>query len=178
MRAAEQRWGLGAPVARMAAQVHAESWWIPTAQNPVASGLAQFTAPTARWIAEIHPELSPPAPFSPSWALHALVLLDLHLYRTTRPLAAGVVDQVELEECERWAMVLCGYNGGLGWLARDRRLAAGAGADPDRWFCQVEKHSQRRAAAKRENRAYVRRILLDLEHGYLVAGWPGKAACR
>ncbi|MBM4321600.1 MAG: lytic transglycosylase domain-containing protein, partial [Deltaproteobacteria bacterium] len=95
MREAEARWGLGAPVSRFAAQLQAESSWRPTASSGVADGLAQFTPGTAAWISRAYPELGPPAPFSPRWALRALVLYDRHLFEAITGTAT---------DCDRWAM--------------------------------------------------------------------------
>jgi membrane-bound lytic murein transglycosylase MltF len=173
MRAAEAYWGLDAPVSRFAAQIQAESAWQPAAKSSVASGLAQFTDATARAMAARYPELNPAAPLSPAWALRAVVLYDRQIYRQLRPLVAG-----ELAECDRWAMTLAGYNGGPGWVERDRRLAAQRGSDPDGWWGSVELHSQRGPRYKAENRAYVRVILCTFEPRYIEAGWPGQAACR
>jgi len=49
-------WGLEAPVALFAAQVHQESGWREDARSPVgALGLAQFMPGTAAWIAQLYP---------------------------------------------------------------------------------------------------------------------------
>lgn len=168
VRVAHQVMGLAAPVATLAAQVHQESRWRPDARSGAgAEGLAQTMPGTAAWLAEIQPrELHPAQPFNPGWALRALVTYDDWLL--ARVPGAG--------DCERWAFALAGYNGGLGWVQRDRRQARAAGADPDRWFGQVEHHTARADWARRENRGYVRRILTELEPRYRAAGW-GQGAC-
>jgi soluble lytic murein transglycosylase-like protein len=81
---AQRTWGLGAPVARFAAQVHQESGWRADAKSKYASGLAQFTPATADWIAQVYPvEFDGiAAPYSPKWALRALVIYDRHLSRS------------------------------------------------------------------------------------------------
>ena len=76
-----------------------------------------------------------------------------------------------------WAFTLSAYNGGLGWISRDKNRASASGADPARWFGHVEAHSARAGWAFRENRTYVQRILLRLEPAYIAAGWPGEAVC-
>ena len=169
IRVAQAYWGLDAPVARMAGQIHLESAWIPTAKNPVASGLGQFTARTAATMAQLYPELDPPQPFSPVWALRAVVIYDLHLYRGIQAHA----DTSSLPTCTLWAMILSAYNGGPGWLERDRRLAQQRGASPDRWWGAVSEHSRRSAENRRRNRAYVDAILCRFEPAYRLAGWPG-----
>lgn len=172
VRAAHAEWGLGAPVATFAAQVHQESAWRVNARSGVgAEGLAQFMPATADWMAEIYPRsLGPAQPYNPGWALRALVAFDRWLYERNQAAT----------ECDRWAFVLAGYNGGLGWVNRDRRLASAKGADPLAWFDSVERHNAGRSAANfRENRHYPRAILLRWEPMYAAAGWgPGVCADR
>lgn len=167
-REAAAVFGLDAPVARFAAQLHQESGWRADARSPYAQGLAQFTPATATWIAQAYPALSPADPWDPLWSIRAQVAYMGHLWQ-------GVAGAAT--ECDRWAFALSGYNGGPGWVARDRRLASAKGADGSRWFGNTEKHSNRAAWAFKENRAYPRRILLQLEPAYIAAGWPGSAAC-
>lgn len=179
-RLAYQEFGLDAPVALFAAQVHQESSWRSNARSPYADGLTQFTPATADWIAQIYPDLGEAAPFSPGWAMRAMLRYDRHIHARIHrwagdeaaPAVAG-----ELPACERWAMTLSGYNGGPGWVSRDRRLAAAQGADPDLWWGHVERHTARAQWAAAENRGYPRRILLDLEPHYRDAGFRGPATC-
>jgi soluble lytic murein transglycosylase-like protein len=58
-------WGLDAPVATFAGQVHQESGWKPDARSPYAGGLAQFTPATAEWIGGVFPDLAERQPFNP-----------------------------------------------------------------------------------------------------------------
>ncbi len=120
-RCARLAWGLEAPVATFAAQLHQESRWRPNAKSPVgAQGMAQFMPGTARWIATAVPDLAGNQPYNPGWALRALTAYDRWLW-----------DRVEARTpCERMAMALSAYNGGLGWIARDKALAARRGLDP------------------------------------------------
>jgi hypothetical protein len=169
VRAAHAEWGLGAPVATFAAQVHQESAWRVNARSGVgAEGLAQFMPATADWMAEIYPRsLGPAQPYNPGWALRALVAFDRWLYERNQAAT----------ECDRFAFVLAGYNGGQGWVNRDRRLASAKGADPLAWFDSVERHNAGRSAANfRENRHYPRAILLRWEPMYAAAGW-GAGVC-
>lgn len=72
VRTAHAAWGLDAPVAVFAAQVHQESAWRPDAVSHVgAQGLAQFMPATTRWIASQSPELAAQEPYNPTWALRA-----------------------------------------------------------------------------------------------------------
>lgn len=81
-------------------------------------------------------------------------------------------------DCQRMAMALAAYNGGLGWVQRDKGLAKARGADPLIWWDQVERfNAGRSSAAFRENRGYPRRILRSLEPLYLSAGW-GRGVCH
>lgn len=172
VRAAHAEWGLGAPVATFAAQVHQESAWRVNARSGVgAEGLAQFMPATADWMAEIYPRsLGPAQPYNPGWALRAMVAFDRWLYERNQAVS----------ECDRWAFVLAGYNGGNGWVNRDRRLASAMGADPLAWFGHVERHNSGRSASNfKENRHYPRAILLRWEPMYTAAGWgPGVCAAR
>lgn len=169
VRAAHAEWGLDAPIATLAGQVHQESRWRSNARSPVgAQGLAQFMPATADWMAQLYPNsLGPAQPFNPGWALRAMVTYDRWLY--ARNQAAG--------DCDRWAFVLSAYNGGQGWVNRDRALASAKGADKLAWFDSVERFNAGRSAANfRENRHYPRAILLRWEPLYAAAGW-GTGIC-
>lgn len=163
IRASRVDWGLNAPVADFAAQLHQESGWNPAARSPVgAQGLAQFMPSTADWIAGLMPHLAAREPYNPGWAIRALVSYDRWLWQRV-----AVSDG-----CERMAMTLSAYNGGLGWVNRDRRLARARGLDDARWFNSVETVNAGRSAANwRENRHYPQRILRELAPRYL--SWGG-----
>lgn len=166
IRAARVEWGLDAPTATFGAQIHQESGWREDARSPVgAQGLAQFMPATARWWAEMRPASGPAAPWNPGWALRSLAGYDRWLWERVRA----------CDDCNRMAMALAGYNGGLGWVRKDAALAAELGLDPLTWWDNVETvNSGRSSSAKRENRGYPRRILLTLEPRYEAAGWgPG-----
>ena len=58
IRVSRAVWGLEAPVAVFAAQVHTESWWRNgTVSSAGAQGLAQFLPSTAEWLPRAVPEL-------------------------------------------------------------------------------------------------------------------------
>lgn len=167
IRSAHAFWGLDAPVAALAAQVHAESLWRPGAVSAVgARGMAQFMPKTADWIAGLYPHLAENAPHNPAWALRALVTYDRYLW-----------DRVSAADgCQRMAKTLAAYNGGLGWLRRDENLARQKGLDQKLCFGGTDAvNAGRSRAAKKENRDYPRRILLELEPGYQAAGFGGGA---
>lgn len=169
VRAAHAEWGLDAPIATLAAQVHQESTWRANARSQVgAQGLAQFMPTTSAWMAQLYPNtLGANQPLNPGWALRALVTYDRWL--SQRIQARG--------PCEKWAFVLSAYNGGLGWVQKDTRQASAKGADKLAWFDSVERHNAGRSAANfRENRNYPRAILLRWEPLYAAAGW-GAGVC-
>lgn len=168
-RIAHAEWGLDAPVATFAAQVHQESHWKFNARSTAgAQGLGQVMPSTATWLAQLFPKtLGKVEPYNPTWSLMALVSYDRWL-----------ADRVKAHNaCERAAMVLSSYNGGLGWLIKDRKLASAKGADPLAWFGSVERfNAGRSAAAFSENRGYPRLILKRFEPEYIAAGW-GLGVC-
>lgn len=169
LRASHAHWGLDAPVATFAAQVHQESRWRNDARSPVgAQGLAQFMPKTADWFAELYPShLGDNQPYNPGWALQALVLYDRWLYKRL----------TAINECNQWAMVLASYNGGLGWVLKDKKLAARSGADRRIWFDHVERfNAGRNSSAFEENRHYPRVILHRWEKVYEQANW-GQGVC-
>jgi membrane-bound lytic murein transglycosylase MltF len=172
-RISQQEMGLAAPVALFAAQIHQESSWRSDAKSPYAVGLTQFTPATAKWISEIYSDLGDATPYSPVWAMRAMVRYDRHIVERVKPWHAR-----DIPECDKWAFALSGYNGGPGWITRDRRQAENAGHCPDVWWGSVESFSTRSASAFKENRHYVNRILNDLEPRYIAAGWPGASTCH
>lgn len=141
-------WGLNGNTPVMAAQIHQESMWRETAQSKYASGIAQFTPATAEWISGAY-RLGEAQPTNPAWALRALVTYDRHLWDRT----SGV------DDCNRWAFTLAGYNGGAGWIIKERKMARAAGVPADLWFGGVERFSARAEWAWKENRDYPRKIL-------------------
>lgn len=166
VRAAHATWGLDAPVSVFAAQVHTESWWRNNTVSHVgAQGLAQFMPSTAKWLPSVAPETGKPEPFNPGWSLRALCAYDKWLWERNDGASAY----------ERMAFTLSAYNGGQGWVNRDRRLARRRGLDAARWFGAVATvNAGRSAAAWKENRNYPRLILQERQYAYIKAGWgPG-----
>jgi membrane-bound lytic murein transglycosylase MltF len=158
--------GMDAPIPMFAAQIQQESAWNPNAKSPYAEGLTQFTPSTAKWIGQIYPDaLGNVDVYSPSWAMRAMVIYDVHLF-----------DRIKSDPvCDRWAMALSSYNGGLGNLRKDQRLTERMGGDKSKWWGEVEKYTNRAAWARKENRDYPRRILLEKQLQYI--GW-GRLVCR
>lgn len=170
-RAAGEYFGLNASPARLAAQLHQESGWRTDAQSRFAQGPAQFTPATARWLPAVCPEVGPPDPWAPHWAIRAAACYDAWLHRRVKPMAGT------LRPCSRWVYTLRGYNGGEGWLTRERRAAQALNRDPDDWLA-VESIRLRATWAHSENIRYPRRILLTLEPAYINAGWMGQLICK
>jgi soluble lytic murein transglycosylase-like protein len=161
-RAAHSQWGLDAPVATLAAQVHQESAWNPQAVSQVgAAGLAQFMPATARWWCQR--EGFAPAqclPTSPTWALRALVGYDKFLFDRA---------PAQYNERDRMHVALRAYNGGLGhWQAEARATGL-----PQPTVDQVAAacgHASRHPLHCRENVGYPARILGILQLRYATWG--------
>jgi len=171
-REAQRVWGLDAPVATFAAQVHQESRWRSDARSPVgALGLTQFMPSTAVFIGRVDASLSSQdasIALNPRWALRALVTYDFWLWERVQA----------ADYCSRMAFALSGYNGGLGWVYRDQHLASSMGLDKQVWWASVETvNAGRTSAAWTENKAYPRKILTQLTLLYVSAGW-GRGVCQ
>lgn len=167
-RSALRVFGPDAPVATLAAQIDVESRWRPDARSPVgALGIAQFMPTTAEDMAAKHRACAPADPMNPLWGFRCRDLYMRQQMATLRDMADG------LTECDRWGLGSKAYNGGIGWVNRDRRLTAQAGDNPDRW-AEVNRHNAgRSAAAFRENSAYFPKMLARQDR---YATW-GRGVC-
>jgi hypothetical protein len=144
-------WGIEQDGTVFYAQIHQESSWNPEARSVYASGLAQFTPDTADWISRLYPaDLGDKNPLDVRWAIRALVKYDKWLY--DRSSWAETLN-------DRWCFSLSSYNGGAGWVDRDRKLALQNGRSDKKWICNVQHFSNRADWAIRENRDYVDKIL-------------------
>ena len=163
-RAAHSQWGLDAPVAVFAAQVHQESAWRTEALSHVgAQGLAQFMPATARWWCEATGTATADCqPSNPTWAMRALVGYDKWLYDRA---------PAHYTPRDRMWVALRAYNGGLGHWQRE---AASTGlAQPSRAQVDAACGKARRAAVHcKENLGYPYRILVVIQPRYLQWG-PG-----
>ena len=168
VKSAHAFWGLDAPVATFAAQVQAESWWNPKDKSAVgAQGLAQFMPATAKWLPQVVPAVGNADPWNPAWSLRALVAYDKWLWDRA----------VAVNDCERMAFTLSAYNGGEGWVKRDKALAKRKGLDTMRWWGNVATVNAGRSKGNwKENRDYPDRILLNFEPLYERAAW-GTGMC-
>lgn len=173
-REARAVWGMDAPVSVFAAQIHTESWWRnDTVSRVGAQGLAQFMPATARWLPTVAPETGTPAPFNPAWSLRACVTYDKWLHDRLNPMRGNA-----LAACDRMAFALSAYNGGMGWVGKDRALAARAGRNPDRWFGHVaDVNAGRGKSAIRENRRYVT-LIFQRQRAYIATGWGPGVSCE
>jgi soluble lytic murein transglycosylase-like protein len=160
VRAAHAAWGLDAPIAVFAAQIHQESGWNPEAVSRVgARGMAQFMPGTAAWWCDLNGQAANDCqPTNPVWAMRALVGYDRWLFERV---------QGPTEFDRLWA-TLRAYNGGLGHWQREAATVRPA----------VDHHTVDSACGKArrhvsfcpENLGYPRRILLVLQQRYLAWG--------
>lgn len=161
IRAAQAEWGLGAPVAVFAAQVHQESGWRADAVSRVgARGLGQFMPATATWWCNMLGLAAEQCqPHNPTWAINALVGYDHWLYQRT---PAHYTPQ------DRMWVALRGYNGGLGhWQAEARSTGL---REPTRAQVDAACGQARRSLVHcAENLGYPQRILNVLQPRY--ASW-------
>jgi soluble lytic murein transglycosylase-like protein len=170
-RAVSGRFGLDAPVARIAAQIQQESGWHPRAASAYAQGLAQFTPATARWVPSICPDLGKPDPWDSAWSVGAVACYDAWLLNRVTP-----IGNAQLDACSRWQFALRAYNGGEGMLVRERHAAQRAGANANSGAV-VAAYRIRSPSNFAQNLGYPYRILHTLEPLYLNAGWPGSQVC-
>lgn len=168
IRSARFVMGMDAPVALLAGQVHQESGWNPTARSAYASGLAQFTPATAKDMARQHPrDLGKAEPTDPRWALLALCHYDKALYDAS---------SFARTEGDRWRFTFWGYNGGWGWVLKDRAKAKALGLDPNSASDVAGVNNGRAPEFFRENRGYDKAI--D-RHQRLYLPWgPGVSLVR
>ena len=166
IRTSHNVWGIDAPTAVLAAQIHQESRWNKNAKSAFASGLTQFTPDTAKWISGAYPKaLGDNQPLNPQWAMRAQSIYVKRIYDDTDAAT----------RCDQMWKALWAYNGGAGWVVRDERLAAKHGANI-RIAKEVEPFNAGRAQAFfKENRDYSRVILLKWQPVY--SGWGGEITC-
>lgn len=160
VRIAHAEWGLDAPIAVFAAQIHQESEWNPQAVSRVgAKGMGQFMPATARWWCDLQ-SIAPAdcQPANPVWSMRALIGYDRWL--SERVHGATEYDQV-------WAW-LRGFNGGLGWWLQEAALVRPA-IDHQTIDAACGK-ARRQAINCAENLGYPRRILTQLQPLYSTWG--------
>lgn len=159
-------WGIQAPTATFAAQVHAESGWNPLARSYVgARGLTQFMPSTANDVqARYAKEFVGLSMFSPVWAFKAQAIY-------MRELQEGLTGK---DICERMAFTLAAYNGGKRRVLQRKALSK----FPDVCFNETcNKNPGISASNQRENVEYPVRILKLVEPRYQAALW-GPSSCH
>ena len=149
-------WGIRESASTFMGQIHQESAFREDAKSKFASGLTQFTPSTAEWIQGLYAaelrELCPDrsgCPLDARWAVRSMVLYDRRLWNGYN----------FAESDDRWGFTLAAYNGGAGWIKKERELAHLKKLDPNKWFHGVETVCRRASWACLENRHYPRAIL-------------------
>jgi len=160
-------WGMDAPVATFAGQIHQESRWNASAKSPVgAAGMAQFMPATASWICGFAKDLPPGCNvLNPNWAIRALVTYDKYLYDRTPKVG---------NTCGRMWAALRGYNGGLGHWNKEWQ---NAGRPSNLKLADASCGTASRAIKHcRENLTYPEKIVTRWQPLYNKAGW-GAGVC-
>jgi soluble lytic murein transglycosylase-like protein len=157
--------GPAAPVADLAAQIEQESSWKIGARSWAgAEGFAQFMPATAKDMARRFPEACAPAnPYSPAWAF---ACRDRYLKSLIKATPGD-------DDCDTWAFGFRAYNGGLGWIRKDRALTAANGKNPNDWQTVAWFNAGRSLSAHNENTNYPKHIF-RLENKYSAWGNPLK----
>ncbi len=147
--------GMDAPIALLAAQIHQESAWNQRAKSKYASCLSQLTPETEQWLK---------TNFSKYLAGEGGIMNPVFCIKAqglyTRWLGTKIVAN---DECHKWSFILASYNGGHGWTLRDKNLAEQKGLDRNARWDHVELHSDRADWAFEENRGYPRKIIGELQ---------------
>ena len=156
-------WGFRENPSTFLSQIHQESGFREGAKSAFASGLTQFTPGTAEWIQKLYAkdlrETCPTnsgCPLNPKWAIRAMVMYDKRLW-DRYPFTSGD---------DRFGFTLSSYNGGSGWIDKERQAAAQMNKESNKWFNAVEKTCLRAKWACDENRQYPRNILYKWRHHY------------
>jgi len=166
----ERYWSDICPIEIIPGQIYAESSWKIKAERKVGReygfGLAQITIVKGyfnewvemrkRWPGEFD-NWKWEDRFNPYFQIKFMVLYDKFLWNKV-----GFAKT----RWDRWAFTLSSYNGGLGGLLKDRRIAKNRGCDPDIWFECVEKYSWRSNWAFKINRRYVKNIMTKFAPRY------------
>lgn len=162
VREAQAVYGLNAPIPMMAGQMRQES----SCRADVTAwdngrGLAQFMDGTMAQVTRSFPELGPPDPYNPKWAIRALVRYDGWIHARVKGNTA----------CDRWGAALKGYNAGPGYVQQ----AQAKSPQPGVWFGLTEFVPTRQSAKNFEySRTYPHKVLF--KHQPLYASW-GTTVC-
>jgi soluble lytic murein transglycosylase-like protein len=157
-REAHYVFGIDAPVPVLMGQIRQESACRPnvTAWDN-GRGLAQFMDATAAQVSRSFPDIGAPDPYSPAWAIRALVRYDGWLLRRVKADSP----------CDGWGAALAGYNGGLGYVLQSEA----ASGEPGRWFGVTERVPSRQSAANfAYARSYPRKIIFQHQAAFAESG--------
>jgi len=106
---------ISANPSREMALTEQESSWNPFAKSPYATGLRQFTDSTGEWLSRTHcRHLGPYRPLNADWSLKCGVI-----YAEWLELQVPTTDCY----CDTRQNAERAYNGGLGWINREAKLA-------------------------------------------------------
>ena len=161
--------------AALMAQARQESGCNPYAASRYAVGYMQFTPATgAGKIATVCRWYGQPVTKAgrkrlmrrKDWSIRCGARYMAQLRKQTSPLF--------ISGREQYAAALAAYNGGLGWIKRERRISPAK----NRYFGGVDQVCKRAAWACRENHAYPRRILDHWMPKFDAAGVPGNRGLR
>ena len=133
------------------AQIHVESAWRPLVSSKWAHNLAQFTYPTWNEISkQTTPSCEDVDIFNVPCAIRAQKVYMRQLYNRYR---------FSYSERDRWHFAFAAYNGGLGWIMREKRKCEQTPrCDPSRWLGNVRDQCIRAPWACHENTNYPLKI--------------------
>ena len=155
-------------IAIIAAQIERESAWKEQAKRIETSGvtsygLMQVLDSTLVQMQQRHQTLSgiePVRMLQARWGIRAGILYDKDMWK----LCSFSIDRCtgcHRDDRNRWAFTLSAYNGGFGWVERDRKLTEERGHDKNIWFNNVEIYSTRSKWCFKINREYPKKILTN-----------------
>jgi soluble lytic murein transglycosylase-like protein len=158
MREAQAVNGIGAPSPLYMAQIRQES----SCREGVTAydngrGLAQFMDGTSKQVSSLYPELGPPDPYNPRWAIRALIRYNGWIYQRVKG----------KDPCHRWGATLKGYNAGPGYVIKAQTKSP----DPLVWFGVTEFVPTQQSPENFEySRTYPRKILFKHQPIYAALG--------
>ncbi len=147
----------------VARQIEHESAWKENATRRESSGAmsyGQMQVLDSTWgeIKGKYPTLlsgEPQVMLQAKWGIRAGLLYDLMMWNASRFAAT---------EQDRYCFMLASYNGGQGWVERDRKLTEQSHKNKNVWFGGVESYSNRSTANYKINRKYVREIMSNAKN--------------
>ena len=155
-------------IAIIAEQINHESAWKENAtrvetSGVVSYGLFQVLDATLIEMQTRHKMLAGARPvqmLQARWGIRAGLLYDKDMWKLCGFSRDGC-SSCHGNDRNRWAFTLASYNGGFGWIQRDRKMTAEKGRDGNVWFRNVELFSKRSKQFFEINRRYPREILAN-----------------